>query len=190
MLKNSHFFQDHLLISMPHLNDDNFSETVTYICCHDKQGAMGIVINRPVGLTLTDLCNHLGLHCPLNLNLSQTIFNGGPVQADRGCVLHAADTQIDWQGHHVISDEVHLSTSLDAIEAAVEGRFQDNYLIALGCAGWAPGQLEQEISDNVWLSCPANSDILFNIPVEDRLQAAAATLGVNLNLLTAHSGHA
>ncbi len=190
MTPSSQCLRDHFLISMPHLNDQNFSQTVTYICDHSEYGAMGIVVNRPVGITLSELCDHLNLHCPSIANQQQEIFSGGPVRNDRGYVLHKATDPVEWASSHCIADSIYLSTSMDAIEAAAEGRFNHDYLIALGCAGWGPGQLEQELSDNVWLSCPANSDILFSIPVGERLQAAASTLGINLDLLTAHSGHA
>lgn len=190
MTYNGHSLRDQFLISMPHLHDRNFSQTVTYICDHSEYGAMGIVINRPIGITLVELCDHLDLHCPSIANQQRDIFAGGPVRTDRGYVLHRATDPVDWASSHCVSDDIYLSTSLDIIEAAAEGSLAHDYIIALGCAGWAPGQLEQELSDNVWLSCPANSDILFRIPAEDRLQAAASSLGVNLDLLTAHSGHA
>ncbi|MGH1460850.1 MAG: YqgE/AlgH family protein [Neptuniibacter sp.] len=187
---SSQCLRDHFLISMPHLSDQNFSQTVTYICDHSEYGAMGIVVNRPIGISLAELCDHLGLHCPSIANQQRDIFRGGPLRTDRGYVLHKADNPMDWPSSDCIADDIYLSTSIDAIEAAAEGYFHHNYLIALGCAGWGPGQLEQEMSDNVWLSCPANSDILFSTPVRDRLQAAASTLGVDLDLLTALSGHA
>ncbi|WP_286236688.1 YqgE/AlgH family protein [Neptuniibacter halophilus] len=182
--------RNQFLISMPHLNDQNFSQTVTYICDHSEYGAMGLVVNRPVGITLAELCDHLEIPCPSIANQQQEIYSGGPVRSDRGYVLHRSGHPEEWPGSHCVADDIYLSTSIDAIEAAAEGRFNHDYLVALGCAGWSPGQLEQEISDNVWLSCPANSDILFGIPAGDRLQAAASILGVNLDLLTAHPGHA
>ncbi len=151
---------------------------------------MGLVINRPIGITLAELCDHLSIPCLSVANQQREIFSGGPVRSDRGYVLHKADDPMDWSSSHCVTDNILLSTSLDAIEAAAAGQFNHNYLIALGCAGWGPGQLEQELSNNVWLSCQANSDILFTIPAGDRLQAAASILGVNLDLLTAHTGHA
>ena len=182
--------RNHFLISMPHLDDQNFSQTVIYVCDHSEYGAMGIVVNRSVGISLSDLCDHLSLPAPSFNHADTDIFSGGPVRNDRGFVLHRSSNPQEWATSHCIIDDLYLSTSLDAIEAAAEGRFGNNYLIALGCAGWSPGQLETELSDNAWLSCPANSDILFSTPSNKRMQAAAATLGVNLNLLTAHSGHA
>ncbi|WP_415893182.1 YqgE/AlgH family protein [Neptuniibacter sp. PT8_73] len=190
MTSSSCSLRNHFLISMPHLNDQSFTQTVTYICDHSDYGAMGIVINRPVGITLVELCDHLNLPCSSIANQQQAIFSGGPVRSDRGYVLHKASDPFEWSNSHCVADDIYLTTSIDAIEAAAEGRFEHNYLVALGCAGWSPGQLEQEMSDNVWLSCPANSDILFSTPAGDRLQAAASILGINLDLLTALPGHA
>lgn len=190
MTSPSYSLRNHFLISMPHLNDPHFSQTVTYICDHSEYGAMGLVVNRPVGITLSDLCDHLNLPCISNDNQQDEIFSGGPVKPERGYVLHRSSDPFEWPSSHCVAEDIFLSTSVDAIEAAAEGRFKHEYLIALGCAGWSPGQLEEEISDNVWLSCPANSDILFGIPAGDRLQAAASILGINLDLLTAHPGHA
>ncbi len=189
-MSSSCCLRNHFLISMPHLDDAHFSQSLTYICDHNEYGAMGIVINHPLGITLAELCDHLNLPCSSETEYSTAIYNGGPVHHDRGYVLHYADDQLRWPSSHKIEDDIYISTSLEAIEAAAEGQFEQKYLIALGCAGWSPGQLEQEIADNAWLSCPANSDILFGIPAGDRLHAAARQLGINLDLLTAHSGHA
>ena len=182
--------RNHFLISMPHLHDQDFSQTVIYLCDHSEYGAMGLVVNRPVGIALSELCDHLNLPCSSVANQQQEIYSGGPIHGDRGYVLHKAISPIEWPSSHCIADDTYISTSIDAIESAAEGHFNHNYLIALGCACWSPGQLEQEMADNVWLSCLANSDILFGIPAGDRLQAAASILGVNLDLLTAHTGHA
>lgn len=190
MTFTDHCLRNHFLISMPHLHDRHFSQTVTYICDHSEYGAMGIVVNRPIDFSLEELCDHLDLHCPSIANQQQHIYAGGPVKTDRGYVLHRADINLYGSSSYCVTDDIYLSTSLDIIEAAADGKLEHDYIIALGCAGWGAGQLEQEMSDNVWLSCPANSDILFRIPAEDRLQAAASSLGVNLNLLTTHIGHA
>jgi len=190
MTSSSYCLRNHFLISMPHLDDLNFSQTVTYICDHSEYGAMGLVVNKPVGITLIELCDHLNLPCSSIANQQQTIYSGGPIHNDRGYVLHKAVDPMDWASSHYVANDIYLSTSIDAIEAAAEGGFKHDYLIALGCAGWSPGQLEQEMVDNVWLSCPANSDILFGVPADERLQAAASILGINLSLLTSHTGHA
>jgi putative transcriptional regulator len=190
MTSSCYCLRNHFLISMPHLDDLNFTQTVTYICDHSEYGAMGLVVNRPVGLTLIELCDHLNLPCTSPDNQQKAVYSGGPLHSDRGYVLHQSDNPLAWTSSHLIADDIYLSTSIDAIEAAAEGHFSHDYLVALGCASWGPNQLEEEMIDNVWLSCPANSDILFGTPAEERLQAAASVLGVDLGLLSAHSGHA
>jgi len=182
--------RDHFLISMPHLHDETFTQTVVYICDHSEYGAMGIVVNRPSGINLCDLLSHLELEDNTGLWSQRPVFNGGPVRDDRGFVLHRNQPQQQWLSSHAINDEISLTTSLDILEAIARGEGPETFLVALGYAGWGPEQLEQEMCDNLWLSCQANSDILFHLPLEDRLQAAAATLGINLNLLPAHAGQA
>lgn len=180
--------RDHFLISMPHLQDDEFAQTIIYICDHSEYGAMGIVINRPLSMPLGGMLSHLEM--PATTQAAQLpVYAGGPVQNDRGFVLHKEYLGNPWLATHAITDEIYLTTSTDILEAIAQGAPAEA-IVALGYAGWGPGQLEQEISDNLWLSCQANSDIMFNLPAEERMQAAAALLGINLNLLTAHSGHA
>ncbi|MES2818846.1 MAG: YqgE/AlgH family protein [Pseudomonadota bacterium] len=178
----------HFLIAMPHMADPTFAQTVTYLIEHNEQGAMGLVINRPNGLNLADVIEQLRPDSePLALCQSLPIFNGGPVQTDRGFVLHPAD-------HHyqatLALGELSLSTSQDVLFAIADGSGPDKYLITLGYAGWQAGQLEAELADNAWLTCPADPQILFDLPYDQRLNAAAARLGVNLNLLTSQVGHA
>lgn len=190
MTSSCYCLRNHFLISMPHLNDFNFSQTVTYICDHSEYGALGLVVNRPIGLTLIELCKHLNLPYSSLPDQQTEIYSGGPLHSDRGYVLHKANSPLEWTSSHLIADDICLSTSTESIEAAAKGHFNHHYLIALGCASWGPNQLEEEMIDNVWLSCPANSDILFDMPASKRLQAAASILGVDLDLLSTHSGHA
>lgn len=182
--------RDHLLISMPHLADQHFSRTVTYICDHSEYGAMGIVINRPAGIMVHDLLSHIDLDYSRFALLPTPVYAGGPVHTDRGFVLHLNHPGQTWLSSHAVTPEISLTTSIDILEALAMGQGPERFLVALGYAGWGPGQLEQELTENSWLSCPANSDILFEIPAEERLQAAASVLGVNLQLMTAHAGHA
>ncbi len=180
--------QGHFLISMPHMDDRNFDHTVTYICDHNENGAMGIVVNRPLEMPLSELFEHLELANAANFS-DIPVYSGGPVQNDRGFILHSPVEQQFASSLH-INSTLTLTTSVDILETIANDAGPENYLVALGYAGWGSGQLEQELSDNVWLSCPADSDILFAIPAAERLQAAAAILGVNLDLLTSQSGHA
>ncbi|MBS97997.1 MAG: YqgE/AlgH family protein [Oceanospirillaceae bacterium] len=179
------------LISMPHLSDPCFAQTLTFICDHSEYGAMGLIINRTCGMELGDLLNHLELPARGDRFAQQPVFDGGPVHEDRGFVLHTeAHGQSELLASHRINEDLLLTTSLDILEAIANGQAPEHFLVALGYAGWGPGQLEQELSDNLWLSCPYNFDILFRMPAEERLHAAASILGINLNLLTAHAGHA
>lgn len=179
--------QGHFLLSMPHLNDPSFAQSLIYICEHNASGAMGIIINRPTEMNLNELFQLLELNHNVPTNV--TVYAGGPVQNDRGFILHSPTTTL-WDSSYKITDEVTLTTSVDILRAVSENHGPDAFLVALGYAGWGPGQLEQELSANAWLSCPANLDIMFHTPAEERLQAAAATMGINLNLLTSQSGHA
>jgi putative transcriptional regulator len=182
------YLKHHFLIAMPHMADPNFAQTVTYLVEHNEQGAMGLVINRPNGLNLADVLEQLRPdEPPASRCQSLPIFAGGPVQTDRGFVLHPS-------GHSFQATlelgELALSTSQDALFAIADGSGPDKHLITLGYAGWEAGQLETELTDNAWLTCPADAAILFDTPAEQRLAAAAARLGINLSLLTAQAGHA
>ncbi|WP_136680548.1 YqgE/AlgH family protein [Neptunomonas sp. XY-337] len=188
MSRSQTSLRDQFLISMPHLDDDAFAQSIIYICDHSEYGAMGLVINRPMQMHLDAMLSHLDL--PENPQAAEIpVYAGGPVQSDRGFVLHREFLGNPWLATHAITDNLFLTTSMDILEA-IGQTGQADALIALGYAGWGPGQLEQEISDNVWLSCPANSDIMFTLPAEERMQAAAAGMGFNLNQLTAQSGRA
>lgn len=181
--------RNHFLIAMPGLKDPNFARTVTYICEHTEQGAMGIVINRPMedirlGMVLSQLDIVAGSPA-INDSL---VFLGGPVQPDRGFVLHSNAERYD--STLTISPEINVTTSRDILEAIAEGRGPHQHLIALGYAGWDKGQLEEEMSANAWLSGPADEAIIFKTPIDARWQAAAGLLGVDLNLLSGEAGHA
>ncbi|MCY1292869.1 hypothetical protein D9M68_592170 [compost metagenome] len=183
------YLKHHFLIAMPHMADPNFAQTVTYLVEHNEQGAMGLVINRPNGLNLADVLEQLRPDdTPSALCQSLPIFAGGPVQTDRGFVLHNAGPQ--FQATVELGEQLALSTSQDVLFAIAAGTGPDKYLITLGYAGWEAGQLEAELVDNAWLTCPADGQILFELPHDQRLAAAAARLGINLSLLTSQAGHA
>ncbi len=179
---------NHFLIAMPSLADSNFSRTVTYLCEHTEEGAMGIVINRPTDVYLPELLDHLGCASHDPALAERPVYLGGPVQRERGFVLHRPEG--DWDASMQIAEQVSITTSKDILEALAEGRGPSAYLVALGYAGWGPGQLEAEIAENAWLSGPADPAIMFDRPEEDRWQAAAALLGVDLTLLSSQAGHA
>ena len=176
------------LIAMPGMLDENFYQTVTYICEHNEQGAMGIVVNRPTNLHLTDILDQLDI-TDIDLKSGQeAIYIGGPVQPERGFVLHG-DSQ-NWDSTLKITPEISVTTSKDILESIAAGKGPKEHLVALGYAGWAGGQLEDEISANAWLSGPADSQIICNTPSNLRWKAAARILGVDLDLISGDAGHA
>lgn len=177
-----------LLIAMPALDDPNFSKTVTYVCEHGEHGAMGIVLNRPTDLSLSDVLKHMEIEGGLGKAGEQIVFLGGPVEEERGFVLH---THTDpWDSTLAIDDQISITTSRDILEAMAHGDGPDQTLVALGYAGWGAGQLEQEMQQNAWLSGPADQAILFALPADQRWEAAARLLGVDVNLLSSDAGHA
>ncbi len=179
---------DHLLIAMPSLADPNFSRTVTYICEHNEQGAMGVVINRPLEITLEEMFSHLEIAASPEVDLARHIGYGGPVQPEHGFVLHRPRGA--WDSSLPISDAITITTSRDVLRAIAHNEGPSDYLIVLGYAGWGPGQLEQEMSDNAWLYGPSEPRLLFDLPASARWNAAAALLGIDLNLLSTDVGHA
>jgi putative transcriptional regulator len=179
---------NNFLIAMPGLQDKNFFHTVTYICEHNKEGAMGIVLNRPTDLQLNDILDQLDIGPDEGEKGAQPIYLGGPVQTDRGFVLHTAGG--DWDSTLKITPEISVTTSRDILQSIMEGNGPPKTLIALGYAGWAGGQLEEELGANAWLSGPADEAIIFELPAEKRWEAAAKLLGVDLNLLSTDTGHA
>lgn len=182
-------FTNHFLIAMPGLQDPNFARTVTYVCEHTDQGAMGIVINRPLDVTLGELFAQLDIATLIPEVRATPVYQGGPVQTDRGFVLHTAGPAFD--STLSITPDISVTTSRDVLEAIASGEGPAQILIALGYAGWGGGQLEQEMGANAWLNGPASTDILFRLPPGTRWMAAAQLLGVlDLNLLSGEAGHA
>lgn len=182
------YLKHHFLIAMPHMDDPRFAHSLIYLVDHNDQGAMGLVINQPNGLNLADVLEQLRPESPPpECSHAIQIMTGGPVQTDHGFVLHPAG-----QTFQATMDlgELGLSTSKDALFAIADQTGPAKYLITLGYAGWGAGQLESELADNAWLNCPSDQAILFDLPHEQRLEAAAKLLGVNLGLLTSQAGHA
>lgn len=182
------YLKHQFLIAMPHMADPTFAHTLTYIVEHTANGAMGLVINRPQELNLADILEQLqpDIEPPLSSQLIP-IYAGGPVQTDRGFVLHTGGPTYQAT---VELGGVSLSTSQDVLFAIADGVGPAHSLITLGYAGWEAGQLEAEMADNAWLTCPFDADILFNVESDLRLNAAASRLGVDLRLLTSQAGHA
>ena len=179
---------NHFLIAMPQLDDPHFSRSVTYICQHDEEGAMGIIINRPLDMNMGEVYTHLEISCKDEQLDQQPLYFGGPVQTERGFVLHGPSK--NWQGTLSISDQIALTTSSDILSDIAQHRGPKENLVALGYAGWEMGQLEQELSDNAWLNVPADPKIMFDLPIDKRWHAAATLLGVDLHFISEEVGHA
>ncbi|MFC6488136.1 YqgE/AlgH family protein [Nitratireductor sp. GCM10026969] len=186
--------QNHFLIAMPGMRDERFSRSVIYLCAHSDEGAMGLIINRTQQLGFTDVLVELGI-----LDRSQSIRlpaharnmavrSGGPVDRSRGFVLHSGDYVVD--SSMPVSDEVCLTATMDILRAISNGRGPRQALMALGYSGWGAGQLETEIAENGWLSCPATPDLLFDGEVESIYDRILASMGVDLTHLSHSAGHA
>ncbi|MCV2401784.1 YqgE/AlgH family protein [Marinomonas sp. C2222] len=180
-------FKNHFLISMPHLDDPHFEHTVVYLCEHTKGGAMGVIINRPSNVDFTELANYLGMPVDDPIVASEPIYTGGPVESERGFILHTADK--NWNNTLPVTDEVSLSASLEALEDIAAGKGAKAFRITLGCAGWDPGQLETEIANNDWLVCEADLDVLFHTPSDMQFTAATQVLGIDMARLSPDIGH-
>lgn len=176
------------LIAMPGMSTPHFTHAVLYICAHSAEGAMGIVLNRPLGgPTFHELLEQLGV-AALPEGREIGVFRGGPVEGGRGFVLHTSD----WtgEGSLVVDQQVALTASLDILQALAEGGGPSRGLLALGYTGWGPGQLDQEMQDNAWLSAPANLDLVFDQDHDTKWRRAMAVLKVDPVLLSASAGHA
>ncbi|MBN4080375.1 YqgE/AlgH family protein [Beggiatoa alba] len=180
------------LIAMPNLEDPEFFHTVSYICNHDDEGAMGVTINRPLDVGLGDLLEHLNMPTDDPDISSIPVYAGGPVQTDRGFVLHQTQKTSDneWDAIMEVSDSISLTMSQDIIEAIALNEGPQRYLIMLGYAGWTDGQLEQELLSNAWLSGIADEKVIFETPSELKWTQAARHLGVELGLISTEVGHA
>ena len=215
--------ENQFLIAMPSLADDYFNKTVTYICEHNDEGAMGLIINMPVNITLHDLLKQIEendleetkklaseqtenkeLHVSksdsdeqelsfvdgvsTHHSLEQLVLSGGPISQNRGFVLHG--TQSGWKSSLALSDDIMITTSKDILMALGTEKAPEKFMVTLGYAGWGPGQLESELQSNSWLTIDADSDILFNTPIEQRWQKATEKLGIDIAHLSSDIGHA
>ena len=178
----------HFLIAMPSMADPNFAKSLTYICEHNEQGALGVVVNRPIEMTLRTLFEQIEIPLLDDERARMTVYFGGPVQVDRGFVLHRPAGE--WQSTLSISSDIGLTTSRDILQAVGEGRGPGQLLVSLGYAGWAPGQLEQELTQNSWLTVGADLDVVFDLSPEQRLPAAMQLLGIDITRLSDEVGHA
>lgn len=182
-----HSLKNQFLLAMPGLTGSYFGDTVTYLCDHDEDGAMGLVINRPSELTLIELLVQLGLPAE-RIPADVVVMDGGPVARDRGFILHSDDRRFD--GSLELGNGLLLTAAREALEAIGGGTGPRDYLVALGYAGWGAGQLEEELKDNAWLSCAVDLDVVFREPFSNRARKAAAVLGIDFRLMSGQAGHA
>jgi putative transcriptional regulator len=179
---------NHFLLAMPGMADTNFGGAVVFLAEHSAKGALGLVINRPMELDLKSLFERIDLKLDIAPLSTSAVFYGGPVQTDRGFVLH--QPLGTWSSTVTVHDSLGLTSSKDVLEAVAEGTGPARLLVTLGYAGWGPGQLEDEIARNAWLTVEADADVIFSTPVEDRLSRAYGLLGINPAFLSSAAGHA
>jgi putative transcriptional regulator len=179
---------DHFLIAMPAMTDPNFAGTLIYVVEHGKKGAMGVVVNRPIELTMSDLFDRIDLKLTDQPIASQAVLLGGPVQNDRGFVLHRPAGQ--WSSSVRVNEQVALTSSKDVLESVAKGEGPLDVVVALGYAGWGAGQLEDEIAQNAWLTVQGDAKILFESPASERQHLAFDLLGIDPNLMSSNAGHA
>ena len=179
---------DHFLIAMPAMDDPYFSRTLIYIAEHNDQGALGLIVNRPIDMDLATLFEKIEV--PLESpNVGRLpVYFGGPVQTDRGFVLHRPVG--NWQSTLAVTSEVGLTSSRDVLQAVGKDGQPGEIMVTLGYSGWSAGQLENELVQNAWLTVPADPRILFELPFEERLPSAMETLGINFSNLSEKAGHA
>ncbi|HEX2829990.1 MAG TPA: YqgE/AlgH family protein [Burkholderiales bacterium] len=178
----------HFLIAMPAMADPHFAKSLTFVCEHNDQGALGIVVNRPIEMNLHSLLEQVSIAPDTDAWKSVAVHFGGPVQVDRGFVLHTPVG--DWQSTLKVSPDLGLTTSKDILEAVARGQGPRQILVTLGYAGWAPGQLEHELAQNAWLTVQAKPEVIFDLPADERLPAAMNLLGVDYANLSDAAGHA
>ncbi|MBK8971743.1 MAG: YqgE/AlgH family protein [Hahellaceae bacterium] len=177
--------RNQFLIAMPHLRDQHFEGTITYICEHNESGAMGIVINKPMELRLSEILSQLDID---GSSLSQqVVYTGGPMQSERGFVIHGDGSS--WQSSLKVSEAMTVTTSRDILQAMASGEGPPKALIALGYAGWSEGQLEQELANNYWITCEADARILFETPDPEKIIAALGRVGIDYYRLASVAGH-
>ena len=184
----SGYLTNQLLIAMPSLGDPNFTQTVALICDHSAQGALAVILNKPLPMRMAEVFEQLEIQIAAGPLPQRPVLRGGPMQTDRGFVLHRAGGE--WDSTLKVSEALHVTTSRDILAAMAQGQGPDAALVALGYAGWGGGQLEAEIRANAWLSAPVDLDLIFALPFQSRWEAAGRLLGVDLSRISPISGNA
>jgi putative transcriptional regulator len=187
-MSESGYLTNQLLIAMPTLGDPNFAQTVTLVCDHTSRGALGLILNKPLPMRMREVFDQLEIELGEGMLSDRKVLRGGPMQTDRGFVVHRASGE--WDSTLRVSDTLHVTTSRDILAAIARGEGPQEAVVALGYAGWDGGQLEEEIRANAWLSAPVDAGIIFDIPFEARWHAAGRLLGVELSRISPISGNA
>lgn len=188
LMNKQQYLSNNFLIAMPGMDGSDFSKSVTYLCQHDQEGALGLVVNKPhQSMTMGDIFKQLQISALTPDVANIPLFQGGPVQQERGFVLHSPAGE--WDSSMLINEQMALTTSKDILEAIAQDKGPDKWIVALGYAGWAAGQLEQEIQQNSWLHGLADNDIIFEEAVALRWELAGHRIGVDLSLMSTESGH-
>lgn len=182
------YLTNQLLIAMPTMGDPNFAQTVTLMCEHNAHGALGLILNKPLPMRMAEVFDQLEIQLAPGPLSERAVLRGGPVQTDRGFVVHRAGG--DWDSTMKVSDTIHVTTSRDILAAMARGQGPEEAVVALGYANWDGGQLEDEIRANAWLNAPVDASIIFDLPYESRWHAAGRLLGVELSRISPLSGNA
>ena len=186
---HTRYLENQFLIAMPQMLDPYFTNTVTYLWKHNEEGALGIVINKPLKACVADIFAELDIICSTENSLfrERPVLAGGPVERDKGFIIHDAGQQ--WESSIEVTPEITICTSRTILQDIAKGSGPENYLVALGCAGWEAGQLEREITENTWLTTPANAELIFSDNYNGKAEAAASLLGIDLQQISPEAGH-
>lgn len=182
-------FKNQMLIAMPSLTDPNFDKGVIFVCQHNYEGALGLVVNHPIEMRLKGLLDQMDITVDDEKIANMPVYAGGPAQQDRGFILHSSEVT-EWETTVKISEQVSLTTSQDILKAIAQGEGPKHFLVALGYAGWKESQLEKEIKENSWLSTDYDESVIFDTPISQRWGVAAKKMGVDIRLLSSQVGHA
>ena len=185
----SGYLENQFLIAMPQLSGSYFEKSMTYLWKHNADGALGIVINKPLKASVADIFEELGIAFDIDKDIGQRkqVLAGGPVEKDKGFIIHDSDSR--WESSISVTPELTICTSKNILRDIANGAGPKNYLVALGCAGWDSGQLEEEISANAWLTVPADPELIFSNNHSSKTIEAAATFGIDLLKISSEIGH-
>lgn len=185
-MKTTNQFTDHFLVAMPSLQDSTFNKSVVYLYEHGDNGAMGVLINKPMQINLGNVFSHLGIEVDDDDAIEAPVLMGGPVNQEHGFILYRPNRKKKTQA----KQEIELTASKEMLNKIAHGKGPNDFIVTLGYSGWGSGQLESEIERNDWLIVPANRGIIFDVPISQRWQSAAKLIGVDINNISSQTGHA